>query len=492
MALFSTWSLLSPPHGGQDRLAVEQFDDRIVLVVADGAGGMGGGAEAAQFICDRAMQCAKASPGNADAWEERLVAFDRELSVSAHGGHSAAVVAEVRNGRVSGASVGDSQAWLIDHEDNVLDLTTHRQRKPLLGSGAARPRAFGPVDMNRRRLLVATDGLFRYAPMDHFACMARVTPAPRAPSTLSDMARLPNGELQDDLAIVVCDEDADLPAVLRDIDAHLPHAQRGDPISCFHLAQHYENLDQPAAATHWFERAVEAGSTDACHGAGVAYARGLGVTQDYARANHYYRLGAERGCALALNNLGYHYEAGNRGLVQDLAQALVCYQRAAELGAADGQYNLAVAYQQGLFGLAPDLARAAALYRAAAVGGLPQALVAWGDCVEKGLGVAVDYDKAVASYNSAMNLGYAPGFWRSGLLHELGRGVPQDDGRAVRLYAEAAQHGCPEAMRCLGNMVRAGRGVGADPGLALHWLQRAAAAGDGEARAILGETVGQD
>ena len=125
------------------------------------------------------------------------------------------------------------------------------------------------------------------------------------------------------------------------------------------------------------------------------------------------------------------------------------------------------------------------------MGGLPEALVAWGNCVEKGLGVAVNYDKAMASFMNAMNLGYAPGFWRCGLLYELGRGEPQDEGRAVRLYAEAAQHGCREAQRCLGVMYHGGRGVEANLDLALHWLQRAAAAGDKEAKAILAEAVVQ-
>lgn len=489
MPLFATATLMFPPHGGQDRLAVEQFDDRIVLVVADGAGGMRGGAEAAQLMCDRAMHFAHAAPGDAKVWVERLHAIDQELSRSHHGGQTTVAVAEVWNGRVCGASIGDSEAWLIDLHDDVFDLTAQQQRKPLLGSGLARPCGFGPVALNRRRLLLASDGLFRFASRDKLVHIARWTVTPRAPSLLSDLARLPNGELQDDVAIVVCDEDANPAAVMREIAELLPRAQRGDSDACFDLAQCYEKLDQREAATHWFKTAADAGSTEACYGAGLGYAKGLGVTQDYGLANHYYQLGEQRGCALAINNLGFHYELGDRGLVQNLERALDSFKRAAELGADTAQLNLAQAYQHGKFGLTPDPSRAAALFRAAARAGHADALVLWGNCLEKGHGVAVNYAKAMAQFRRAMAMGNARAIWRCGLLYELGLGVEQDYRQAARCFAQAAQQGCTAAQRCLGNMYRWGRGVEADQSLASLWLERAAQAGDEDAGTILVDTV---
>ena len=207
MPLFATATLLLPPRGGQDRLAIQQFDDRIVLVVADGAGGMRGGAEAAQFACDRVMQLAAASAGTARGWTERLHTIDQELSGSDHGGQTTLVVAEIWNGQVCGASVGDSEAWLLGDHGAMRDLTEHQQRKPLLGSGAARPCAFGPMDMAGHRLLMGTDGLFRYAAKDRVLDVAAGTVIPRVPSLVTDLARLPNGEFQDDVAVIVCEED---------------------------------------------------------------------------------------------------------------------------------------------------------------------------------------------------------------------------------------------------------------------------------------------
>ena len=197
-----------PPHGGQDRAAVQQFDDRMVLVVADGAGGMGGGAQAAQYACDRAMQLAQLATAEACIWVDRLRAIDTELSVAEHGGQCTLVVAEVWNGQVVGASVGDSEAWLIGHGDTLV-LTEQQERKPLLGSGSARTRGFGPFWMRGWRLLIASDGLFRFAARDKIAQRVRSTVFPQLPSLLTDLARLPNGELQDDVAIVVCEANAD-------------------------------------------------------------------------------------------------------------------------------------------------------------------------------------------------------------------------------------------------------------------------------------------
>ena len=488
--LFTTSSLMFPPHGGQDRLAIQQFDDRIVLVVADGAGGTRGGAEAAQFACDRVMQFATVSAGSSRDWTERLHAIDRELSKSDLGGQTTLVVAEVWNGAVSGAAVGDSQAWLVSPRGEMLDLTEDQQRKPLLGAGTARPCPFGPIEMRGGRLLLATDGLFRYAAQDKVLDVAAARVIPRAPSLLIDLARLPNGELQDDVAVVICEEGVDRIDAMQGVTALLPQAQEGDPDACLVLAELYESLDQQEAATHWFKMAADAGSTQACYGAGLGFAKGLGVTQDYAAANHYYQLGAQRGCAMAISNLGYHYEFGDRGLDQNLERALDCYKRAAELGADVAQSNLAQAYQHGKFGLTPRLGpccgavsscRSTGKYGChGVVGKLPgEGSSEWPSI----------YAKAIAQFRRAMAKGNAKAVWRYGLMFELGRGVDKDNRQAVRWYTEAAQHGCIEAQRCLGNMYRWGRGVTADTRLANYWLGLAARGGDEEAKSILAGLV---
>ena len=69
-----------------------------------------------------------------------------------------------------GASVGDSGAWLIGR-DGWEDLTEGQVRKPLLGSGVAE--AVGFASAFGGTLLVATDGLLKYAAASRLVSLAR-------------------------------------------------------------------------------------------------------------------------------------------------------------------------------------------------------------------------------------------------------------------------------------------------------------------------------
>jgi serine/threonine protein phosphatase PrpC len=65
-----------------------------------------------------------------------LAQIDRALARAPTGGQTTASLALVINDSISGASVGDFEAWLFtDHA--VLDLTRDQRRKPLLGTGQA-------------------------------------------------------------------------------------------------------------------------------------------------------------------------------------------------------------------------------------------------------------------------------------------------------------------------------------------------------------------
>ena len=154
MALFATSSLIYPPHGGHDHVVIRQFDDRLVMALADGAGGMGGAAQAARFACERAVEMAAHAPADARAWADRLAVIDTELAGSVHGGQTTLVVAEVWREMVRGASVGDSRAWLLSLSDEPVELTEEQARKPLLGSGHAKPCGFGALGLEKRRLLL--------------------------------------------------------------------------------------------------------------------------------------------------------------------------------------------------------------------------------------------------------------------------------------------------------------------------------------------------
>jgi PPM family protein phosphatase len=185
---------------GEDRLLIEHFEARTLAVVADGAGGTGGSAAAAAMACSIAAQRLRTgSTGTPEDWRRCLYEVDRALVQS--GGQCTAVVVEISEGRVFGASVGDSGAWMLTGKA-IVDLTERQHRKPLLGSDEALPMGFGPIELSGQ-LLIATDGLFKYATESEIAKRAMGVSVNEAVERLIAGVRLRSGALQDDVAIVL-------------------------------------------------------------------------------------------------------------------------------------------------------------------------------------------------------------------------------------------------------------------------------------------------
>lgn len=185
---------------GEDRLLVERFGTRTLAVVADGAGGTGGGAAAAAMACSIAAQRFRTGgTGTAEDWARCL--YEADQAVVRTGGQCTAVVVEISEGRIVGASVGDSAAWLLTGKA-IVDLTENQHRKPLLGSDESLPMGFGPMELSGR-LLIATDGLFKYATESDISQRAIGLPVNDAVEKLIAGLRLRSGALQDDVAIIL-------------------------------------------------------------------------------------------------------------------------------------------------------------------------------------------------------------------------------------------------------------------------------------------------
>src|SRR5690606_20334573 len=101
----------------QDRARVVEAPNELVVVVADGAGGTRNGETAAQAIVDAVGGRA----GTSQDWCSLLEELDRDQRRLGHG-QSTAVIVSIGGGVLSGASVGDSSAWLVQGT-NVVDLT---------------------------------------------------------------------------------------------------------------------------------------------------------------------------------------------------------------------------------------------------------------------------------------------------------------------------------------------------------------------------------
>jgi hypothetical protein len=181
----------------EDRVKVVELDGGLVIVVADGAGGTGAGAAAAETVI-REVAATASLERDADGWCDVLRQTDQRIVA---GESTCVVVARTARGIV-GASVGDSRAWLLE-DDQVNDLTKGQVRKPLLGTGMARPVGFShPPSLSL--LLVCTDGFCNYVPRESLLREIFWIDFPVLARRLVEMVRLPSGDLWDDVGIVAC------------------------------------------------------------------------------------------------------------------------------------------------------------------------------------------------------------------------------------------------------------------------------------------------
>jgi len=190
--------------GIEDRAANIPCGNLLILSVADGAGGVSGGARAADQVVEilrREALDSLADPAG-DRWRDALSRADERLANDRDAGETTAVVVAVSPTGVSGASVGDSQAWIV-RADGCQDLTRRQERKPLLGSGMAYPIAF-ECGFDAGTVLLGSDGLFKYAEPDSICRAANDPDIEAAADRLLALVRLPSGNLKDDVAIILC------------------------------------------------------------------------------------------------------------------------------------------------------------------------------------------------------------------------------------------------------------------------------------------------
>lgn len=190
------------PHS-EDRAEVIEREDGLVIAVADGVGGRPGGGEAADLVVRLAQERAPGIRNLNDprAWQRLLQEIDGALDEDTQAGETTAVLLAVTPRGIAGASVGDSEAWLIT-STGYTDLTGRQGRKPFLGVGMAFPALFS-APFPAGTLLVATDGLFKYTSPERI-CEAALDPdLDRAAARLLELVRLRSGALPDDVAMVL-------------------------------------------------------------------------------------------------------------------------------------------------------------------------------------------------------------------------------------------------------------------------------------------------
>ena len=198
--------MVSARGEGNDRVAVIRSSrGAVVLIVADGSGGTSGASEAAERTI-RELSAAVDKPALRVTDPERWVATLRQVDstiASARGQCALALVAIV-SGHLYGASVGDCCVWCVERSA-IDDLSERQARLPLLGSGDASPVGFA-APLGNATLLVASDGLWKYAVRTRIAAAARGPDLHAAARSLVELTRLLSGQVPDDVAVVLCRE----------------------------------------------------------------------------------------------------------------------------------------------------------------------------------------------------------------------------------------------------------------------------------------------
>jgi PPM family protein phosphatase len=185
----------------QDRAESFWCGSNLVLVAADGAGGMSGGAEAAQFLVEGVKKRIASKSMNTDGLNELLTALDREMAAAGAFGETTGVAVVLSDSCVFGASVGDSGAFVIS-KAGLENLTANQIRKPFLGSGRAIPIPFTHGLLNGT-LLVATDGLLKYTGLEKIAAIILAADFDSAANKLVELVRYQSGALPDDISILL-------------------------------------------------------------------------------------------------------------------------------------------------------------------------------------------------------------------------------------------------------------------------------------------------
>ena len=186
----------------EDRALLAPIEAGWLVVVADGTGGISGGARAAELLIRGVREAARTGFDTTDpaAWAALLDTLDDVIADDSDAGETTGVALMVTSGLVVGASCGDSRAFLFFTPAGARELTGQQPRKPRLGTGHAQAQPF--CAEAHGVLVVGTDGLFDYVKLDDISRTILAAPAGSA-DVLIRLVLERHRSPPDDIAVVV-------------------------------------------------------------------------------------------------------------------------------------------------------------------------------------------------------------------------------------------------------------------------------------------------
>jgi hypothetical protein len=214
MVRMLTFSEVGGHRANEDALVARPHPadpDCWLVCLADGQGGRAGGAAAAQLACRSAWETAAALPPERllapPSWPTILRRADEAVAADPGAGFTTLVGLCLRGPLVAGASSGDSAAFAVGAGGAAKELTAAQVKDPPVGTGAAVFVPFGVRLEAPWRVLVLSDGVWKYAGWGRVAEAAAREEGQALLAALLRAARLAGGGLQDDFTLAILEEE---------------------------------------------------------------------------------------------------------------------------------------------------------------------------------------------------------------------------------------------------------------------------------------------
>jgi serine/threonine protein phosphatase PrpC len=185
----------------------------LLVCLADGQGGRAGGGPAAQLACRTVAEQLAANSGvdleNPSTWIEILGLADQVVATDSTAGFATLIGLCILNDRVTGASCGDSAAVAVDGSGTLVELTARQFKNPPVGSGDADFIPFTCELARPWRLLVMSDGVWKYVGWPRVRDLATELTGEILMEQLQNSARMRgSGEFQDDFTVTLIEAGA--------------------------------------------------------------------------------------------------------------------------------------------------------------------------------------------------------------------------------------------------------------------------------------------
>jgi len=156
------WIVASPKPADRcdARVAVARDGVNVLLVLADGATGVGFGGQAADAFVETIMS----APGGMGL-PDRFVLADSAIRGRGIDGDTTGIAILRTEDGISGCSAGDSEAWAFPDGGTRFELTAEQSKRPRIGNGAL-PTPFALLSPSEGVIVVASDGFWRWADPD--------------------------------------------------------------------------------------------------------------------------------------------------------------------------------------------------------------------------------------------------------------------------------------------------------------------------------------